>query len=414
MVTEFHDLVDGFDSRYDLNMTAKLNEEPDFSGITMQFANRILCSQSVTSICVRVLILGILFRSVCATATDKASSAAIADVLKDSKKAIEATDFKGLAIRLLQIADAAAKGDNFTDAEKAMKFAADFAQKSGKNQILHRVGQKTEEVKTLGREYKTIAGAIKRLASNPNDASANRAVGLFRSAGQEQWSVGAAFLEKSGDERLIAIAKGEIAESMSIADELALGEKWKEAAESESKWLQQQMYRRAHHWYAKAFRATPEGQERETLRDRMMKELPIMYLSDMQEEIVADGGWAYAKYGRDGAIKIDGEKYDLGISMHPLGDGSFRVRFKLNGNYRTLNTGCGLCDSNNAFSGSKIHFVIWGDGKPIWKSSPFRNRKDAEFSNINVKGVQTLEIRTECEGLGFGGDAVWLDPFLLK
>ncbi|MDB5345241.1 MAG: hypothetical protein JWP89_3618 [Schlesneria sp.] len=371
-------------------------------------------SARVWSMYLAIVGLALLAGTVSA-AEKSAIDTAIKDVLKASKKANVDTDFKPLVEQLLKITDDAIDEDNYPDAARAMTMAADMARKAGNNQLAYRASQKSEEVKILAKEYKQLAPALKKLASDENDVKANRAVGLFRCLGQRRWGEGADLLSKTNDDRLKEIGRQEVAPPASPQDEFALATEWQEAAVADNGWLQQSMLRRAHHWAAKAFRQTPSGAEHDKIYE-VMSTLPIMYLTDMREVIVKSGPWGLGKYGDNGTgrrITVDDIKYDLAFGVHPPSDDSFVIRYKINGQYRTLNAGCGLCDSEGEFGGT-IAFSIVGDGRQLWSSQAVKKRRDAQFATVNVKGIQTLELRCEAKGNSVGGHGVWLDPCLSK
>ena len=71
-------------------------------------------------------------------------------------------------------------------------------------------------------------------------------------------------------------------------------------------------------------------------------------------------------------------------------------------------------NDNETVSGSGLRFTVSGDGRLLWKSSEFTKVGDAEFVNVDVKGVQVLEIRTECASWAAHSHAVWLDPYVSK
>lgn len=341
---------------------------------------------------------------------------AIKEVAKAAKKARVDSDFKLLVDQLLKISGDAVNDDGYTDAARALSMAGDFARKSGSNQLIFRVKQKTDEVRVLSREFKQLAGDVRKLADDANDPSANQAIGLFRCVGQGQWSVGGRLLAKSKVDPFMEIGRGEIAQPKVVAEQVNLARKW-QSAPIEDEWLKHGALLRAHHWYATAYRTEPEGPARNALQESL-RALPVMYLTDMKEDSVGEGPWGLGKYGArgsltTGSIAVDGHPYALALGVHPHDNASFNVRYKLNGEYRTLTAGCGLCDSEVGFSGTLV-FSVLGDGRQLWVSRPVKNRRDAEFATINVKGVQNLEICCRALGSAHAAHAVWLDPYLAR
>ena len=51
-----------------------------------------------------------------------------------------------------------------------------------------------------------------------------------------------------------------------------------------------------------------------------------------------------------------------------------------------------------------------GDGRKLWESSPIREFDKPQWFNIDVEGVETLELKVICPGSAFYARAAWLDP----
>lgn len=347
-------------------------------------------------------------------AADQAEiDAAIREASKASKSAVVYADARSLVEQLLTTTADALASDLYSDALRAVKLAGDIARSSGNNQLAYRVSLKAEEVRVQTREFRQFSSAVKRLAEKADDPDANLSVGLYRSLGQGQWELGGRLLQRSRQAPFPQIGSGEIAQPTDIAEQIALALSW-QSASIENNWLKQAALNRAYYWYSLAYRQAT-GTQLEALYAKLGT-LPIRSLSDLREEVVENGPWGFGKYGDNGRrrpILVDGFPYELGLGVHPPFAGNFRVRYKLDGQYRTLTTGCGLCDNRVAFAGT-ITFSVVGDGRVLWTSKPVKKGSDAEFATINVKGVQVLDLVCNSARRHVDGHGVWLDPWLSK
>jgi hypothetical protein len=146
-----------------------------------------------------------------------------------------------------------------------------------------------------------------------------------------------------------------------------------------------------------------------------LEKLPIAYLSDLDEVEVKPGPWPMGKNGDVGAgrpIEVNGFKSPLGIGLHPPENGEATVKYKLNTQWTAFVADVAVNDLSEPFTGSVV-FTVLGDGEVIWKSPPVTSRGAAITCKVGVKGVKTLQLKTQV-GRRDGAHAVWLEPRLLK
>jgi hypothetical protein len=109
-------------------------------------------------------------------------------------------------------------------------------------------------------------------------------------------------------------------------------------------------------------------------------------------------------------ITVKGVKYPLGLGTHPTN--ASQVKFLLRGlKAKWFHSSIALDDSS-ARSESPLTFVVLGDGKALWTSKPAQLPKAAQECNVNVSGIDVLELRVDCPGSYGGAAAVWLDPYI--
>jgi hypothetical protein len=142
-----------------------------------------------------------------------------------------------------------------------------------------------------------------------------------------------------------------------------------------------------------------------------------VFLSDMDESdvVVADGWWGKKGTAR-GPVKIavDGVRAYNGLCTHPATNSFAHVCYALEGKFERFNTGVALNDTSLNEGRTPVTFIVNGDGKELWRSSPVKKWKSIQNCRISVRGVRVLELRVECPGDYMMAHAVWIDPVVSK
>lgn len=146
---------------------------------------------------------------------------------------------------------------------------------------------------------------------------------------------------------------------------------------------------------------------------------PIVYLTELPEKVLVSGPWGYGKgklgsgwKGTEG-ISMFGNVYHYGLGMHPFSKSAFRVEYPLKGRFQKLIGEVAI--AQNTRKGpvySPITFEVWGDGRKLWNSKPIQKWLEAVLFSVDVRAVQTLELRVVCPGLNENAQCFWLDPYL--
>ncbi|RYX84126.1 glycosyl hydrolase [bacterium] len=139
-----------------------------------------------------------------------------------------------------------------------------------------------------------------------------------------------------------------------------------------------------------------------------------LYLSEAKPSS-ASVGWLRPTYnrlpvGEDEAnsplLNAAGKYYARGIYAHAPA----KHTYNLGGKWGRL-TGTGGAAQGK---GATVVFVVTGDGKELWRSKMVREGEALPF-DVDVKGVNTLELSVEDGGNGVGSDwGLWLDPTLAR
>lgn len=152
------------------------------------------------------------------------------------------------------------------------------------------------------------------------------------------------------------------------------------------------------------------------LNDLLAKD-SLAYLTDLEECESKAGACPIGKNGELGngsRISIQGMEIPKGLGMHPpLPPDLAKASYRLGKCRAVLHGGAALNDTADFPQGAAV-FEIKADGKPLWKSPPIKSRgKVAEFQ-LDVEGVEVLELSVVAEGSNHYVHAVWVEPRLIK
>jgi hypothetical protein len=108
-------------------------------------------------------------------------------------------------------------------------------------------------------------------------------------------------------------------------------------------------------------------------------------------------------------ISVRGKKFFKGISVHSKTE----LTYKLDKAYSAFLSTVGIDDEANGKG--DVVFIVYGDGKELFKSANITGKSKAELVNVPVEGVSELKLVVD-----FGGDldtmdrAVWADAVLVQ
>ncbi len=134
----------------------------------------------------------------------------------------------------LPLVDAAVAADDFDAAQKLSRTALAAAKKSRDRQAEQTIGLREREIERQKVRYSAVQKALQTLAEQPDDAEANKAVGLWYCLTKRQWEKGLLYLAKSGDKRWAEAAQLELAGPTESKDVLAAADQWWQVAERET------------------------------------------------------------------------------------------------------------------------------------------------------------------------------------
>lgn len=137
------------------------------------------------------------------------------------------------------------------------------------------------------------------------------------------------------------------------------------------------------------------------------------YLADMQAFDIREGAWKFTSDGTvddmvRSPIAVKEFRSPKGLAMHPKFNDYVSVKYRLDGKYERFRSGVAINDTGFMVVNPMV-FEIWGDGKMLWQSEPFKDRYEAREVSIDVKEVEVIELRAVSKGSNYCHHAVWLE-----
>lgn len=336
-------------------------------------------------------------------------------LLQAAKSAPSPGSLKEVAFDAIKASQDAIEAGDYAAAVKIAILAVKIGKSSGNNHAFTLANSLKQCTAILAREYRDVEKYHQKLKENPNDAIAAFQYGQFVALKLNNWKEGLFWLSRGDNAAWRTLAKQEIANSQDADALLKVANGWYELGEKEKGVTKQELERHAYDLYSHAW-ANSLGTDRAALNAKL-SEMPLRYLNHMQEEDVLPGPKPFGKNGESGYLEgmftVNQVEFPNGLGLHPPNNGFSRVRYQLDGQYKTFVTAVALLDHPSEVRG-KVIFSVIGDDRVLWKSPPFRGRGDVVFCKVSVRNIKRLELRTESPGSAYGSNAVWLDPHVLK
>ncbi len=353
------------------------------------------------------------------------------DVLKLKTEALKniapkirtAEELKELGQTYLALAEEAVANDDYLAAGRMITEAQTAARKGKDMPLMTKARKISVEIRKLQAEFNRIQTNAKLLKQKPDDPKANLEMGKYHCFIKGNWEKGIPHLKRCADAELAALAALEEKGAAEPKAQVELGDGWYNLYEKERNPKIKTAYQdRALHWYRMA-RKKLTGISSLKVTKRMSSIClklgpPRMYLADHPEKLVIN---AYGNLGKNGdlgyedkKVSIKNKKYLHSLSQHAKQGGHTRLVYQVGMRFKTLAGSVGINDTAKPKPASAISFKILGDGKEIWASKPQQNPGASEPFQLDISGVEELELQVHCPGANAYGQAVWMDPLMSK
>jgi hypothetical protein len=159
---------------------------------------------------------------------------------------------RAAADQYLRLMDEAQAADQYDAATRAGTRAEVLSRSTRDAAFTARVRDSVKGIQDLQKEAAALSIHQKAIATNPDDANANAAVGRFLCLKKGDWEKGLPMLAKGSDATLKTLAGMELAKTKDTADLLALADAWWDAGEKLTGSAKTAYLERSVYWYSAA------------------------------------------------------------------------------------------------------------------------------------------------------------------
>ncbi|MBC7330012.1 NPCBM/NEW2 domain-containing protein [bacterium] len=169
------------------------------------------------------------------------------------------------------------------------------------------------------------------------------------------------------------------------------------------------------HWLASHSLCLLEPRPLETVEE-VEGELPYEYLEkgiylDSLEPVEARQDWGELRRN----ASVQGNPMQIGSRIFSRGLGTHansRIVYKLGGRYKRFTAYVG---ADKEVVGNTVVFEVWGDGRKLWESGVMTVNDGAKMVDLEISGVDILELRVGDAGDGINADhADWAEAILYE
>ncbi|MDZ4780931.1 MAG: NPCBM/NEW2 domain-containing protein, partial [Planctomycetia bacterium] len=248
---------------------------------------------------------------------------------------------------------------------------------------------------------------------DPQMSFARRQLGEYLCYVANDWSKGLPWLARCGNEELVTLSRTELSDPSDAATLVALADAWWELAAERHPTARQGLRARAAYRYRGAIsRLTPINRPRAEQRiAEVLPHLPDRHFLYYLQESDVSGMWPPFDL-REGHTRIAGERATHGLFMHPGPGGTASAVFHLANKVRRFLGGAAIDDSALGQTATALTFRVLGDGRPLWTSAPVQRSGIRQDFDLDVQGVDKLELLVDCPGPNHAAGGVWWQPRL--
>ncbi len=338
-----------------------------------------------------------------------------------------------------EVIDEALAVDDFDLAVPFAESVLTLARRTGDIDLIKDAVARGREIEGLAKQYEPVRTALAVLEANPSDAAANLVIGRYRCLVKGDWEGGLPYLALSGDAGLRAVAEQELMLPTTAEDQAKLGDAWWDLAEQEDDDAKDRLQQRAAYWYrlsAPELAGLTKTKVEQRIADvdrRLQQELAeagpktsgarekpekleVVYLDDIQEVDFR----VYGNLGKHGIhlygtrpipIRINGQPVKHSLLVCAPSNSTGYVNYKLDGKGKAFAASVAFMDDESIPQCACIFSVV-ADGKELWRSQPVQKRGIVQSCELNVSGVDMLQLRVEATGFNRNTHPVWLNPRL--
>lgn len=246
---------------------------------------------------------------------------------------------------------------------------------------------------------------------DPEYGAACRQLGLSLALVDGDWRRGLLWLARGDDRSLRRLAQIDRQEMYDVPEQLAAAEAWRELAQQAEGKIRQRLLARAMWRYRRVLSrlhefAKPQVQ---AVLDETLPELPernyLFFMSESELKVAEP-------LIRERPVVVRGEPSPYGLFLHPNTNDSSHAAFRLGKRYRRFHGAAAISDSAWNRTATALVFRVVGDGRELWKSPPMKESGSSQAFDLDIAGVDKLELFADCPGDYGHAHAAWVEPQL--
>jgi hypothetical protein len=113
---------------------------------------------------------------------------------------------------------------------------------------------------------------------------------------------------------------------------------------------------------------------------------------------------------RDRTVSVNGVRSPYGFWQHAGPNESVHAAFQLSKRYRRFRGAAAINDTAGSNAVTALTFRLVADGRELWKSQPQQSTGSSQPFNVDVVGVDKLELFVDCPGPHGACQSVWIEP----
>lgn len=245
--------------------------------------------------------------------------------------------------------------------------------------------------------------------NDPAIGEANQTLGAYRALVEHDWPRALPWLGRSDSRELRKLALLDASNPGDPHEQATVGDGWWDAADASDDAAKPVLRQRAAFRYAQAMMRLGEA-ERLRPQERIAATLPLAEGTPLlllpETELKGVG------YLREPIVLLRGVPRPWGLWVHPSANQPTLAAFSLAKKHHRFAGAAAINDTAQQGAQTPLTFRIVGDGRAIWTSQPLQQTSSAEPFDIDVSGVERLELIVDCPGDNAFCHAVWIDPIL--
>ncbi|HET6884539.1 MAG TPA: protein kinase [Pirellulales bacterium] len=236
-----------------------------------------------------------------------------------------------------------------------------------------------------------------------------RQLGLALALVDGDWQRGLPWLARGDDPTLRRLAFADSQDRNDAADQLSLGDAWWNLAQMLEGPAKKRLLARSLWRYRQAL-GNLSGFRKAEVQARIDQTLPGLqerhFLYFMPETEFTLGGSLREP------VSVNGVRSFYGLFMHPATKKPSHAAYHLGKRYRRLHGAAAIRDSAGGVAATAMTFRIVGDGRELWTSRPLKQSGSSDPFDVDLTGVDKLELFVDCPGDAGCCHASWIEPRL--